>query len=83
MENILLWRNDPPTEAQKRAVKNMCHGWKIERSRGLKTKGDYHDEIQRLQAIIDKKVDNRYQEYGFGMSAQDEWAYEVGIEQHF
>ena len=73
------WRLDPVTKAQKRAIRNMCKGWKIERNR-VKNKGEACDEITRLTEVIAKIKANQYLDKGlvFGMSSQDEWAFEVG-----
>ena len=75
------WRNDPVTKAQKRAIRNMSKRWKIETS-GANNKGEAHDEIARLIAKIAEIKLNGKRSIGLGfiagMSAQDEWAFEVG-----
>lgn len=59
------WRDDPVTPAQKRAIKNMCSGWGIEKRR-VKNKGEACDEIGRLiQQIADIKA-RSYQSQGYG-----------------
>lgn len=70
------WRNDKPTDAQLLAIKNKAQGFNIT-AKNVKTKGEAFDEIQRLDKIIDNIVTSSNHD-GYGMSAADEWAYEVG-----
>ena len=78
----MSWRDDKPTQAQLTAIKNILHGFNLSRKGKIKTKGQAHDEIQRLiKAAEDKKKASSYNySIGCGMSARDEWAYEMGFE---
>ncbi len=76
-----MWRNEPPTEKQLLAIMNIARGFNLS-FKDVKTKGEAHDEIQRLNKEIESKKAHYYHpsyKYQGGMSPINEWAYEMGI----